>query len=480
MPEAEARAARYIELWGFKNTYAIGKHLAEKAVTGLAAKHGLPLVILRPSLVSAVAAEPYPGYAGNFAGQVGGAAAYLVGLYNDQPEAAASNGLSVWDVVPGDIVAHAVVAAAAAGAAPAARDFVTTTRAAPACLAVQQRQQQQQQEQAQEQQQQQQQAPMIVQVSSSCVYPLPFSHMFNAGMTWCAAHRRPFTLAWGRARAMSPGKQFNARAVAAAMRITTLKVSLLVWLLRRVGGRIGGRAMLRAAKIMEAGLKTFETINEPKYDLQLFFSAGALQRLEECLAPEERDDFRIVWRSPHAPLAGAEGAAAAKRVVVVSASASTSDGEEDGSGSGADADAAAALTAMLRAAAGGNSSGDGGAPALKAPVPPAALAPREFFAKAPGYGLAADQLIAPGDSVEVRRRKIAAAVAASRAGGWQLFMHNMVAYLWRTIYGRDVPAAVQLPAAKVAALLPHLTPEEAARAADVRHTFSAAVERAAA
>jgi hypothetical protein len=41
--------------------------------------------------------------AGNFAGQVGGAAAYLVGLYNDQPEAAATDGDSVWDVVPGEL-----------------------------------------------------------------------------------------------------------------------------------------------------------------------------------------------------------------------------------------------------------------------------------------------------------------------------------------------------------------------------------------
>ena len=62
--EAEARAAEYIELWGFKNTYALGKHLAEKAVVAHAAKRGVPLAIVRPSLVSAVGAEPYPGYSG--------------------------------------------------------------------------------------------------------------------------------------------------------------------------------------------------------------------------------------------------------------------------------------------------------------------------------------------------------------------------------------------------------------------------------
>jgi hypothetical protein len=153
VPEAEALAAKYIGLWGFKNTYAMGKHLAEKAVVGIQRDVGLPLVIVRPALVSGVAAEPYPGYSGNFAGQVGfprappgargfggwrleaprapsgaalrrsperpaceprltaplhptpqvgGAVAYMVGLYNDQPEAVASNGNSVWDVVPGE------------------------------------------------------------------------------------------------------------------------------------------------------------------------------------------------------------------------------------------------------------------------------------------------------------------------------------------------------------------------------------------
>ena len=104
MPEAEAEAlaAKYIDLWGFKNTYAMGKHLAEKAVVRLVGELRLPLAIVRPSLVSSVAAEPYCGYAGNFAGLVGGAAAYLVGFYNDQPEAAATNGDSVWDVIPGE------------------------------------------------------------------------------------------------------------------------------------------------------------------------------------------------------------------------------------------------------------------------------------------------------------------------------------------------------------------------------------------
>jgi len=44
-----------------------------------------------------------------------------VGLYNDQPSAAAVGGSSVWDFVPGDTVAHAIVATAAAVASAGAR-----------------------------------------------------------------------------------------------------------------------------------------------------------------------------------------------------------------------------------------------------------------------------------------------------------------------------------------------------------------------
>jgi thioester reductase-like protein len=61
---AAERAASCIDLWGFRNTYAFGKHLAEKALAAANQELGLPLAIVRPSLVSAVAAEPYPGYCG--------------------------------------------------------------------------------------------------------------------------------------------------------------------------------------------------------------------------------------------------------------------------------------------------------------------------------------------------------------------------------------------------------------------------------
>jgi len=65
---AAERAASYIELWGFRNTYAFGKHLTEKALGAINRELHLPLAIVRPSLVSAIAAEPFPGYCGGCCG----------------------------------------------------------------------------------------------------------------------------------------------------------------------------------------------------------------------------------------------------------------------------------------------------------------------------------------------------------------------------------------------------------------------------
>lgn len=182
---------------------------------------------------------PPPSPTGNFAGPVGAATAYLLGLYDDQPEAAAVCGSSIWDIVPGapralrggnlrpgdataharaavvalhdaaahceapplapsgahaesppptlsfppgDTVAHATIAAAAAAACPASRAYISTgSGRAPATAAA---------------------AgtetgslwgsaaavggPLIVQVATSCTYPVAAYKIFNdvSGERW--------------------------------------------------------------------------------------------------------------------------------------------------------------------------------------------------------------------------------------------------------------------------------------------------------
>lgn len=91
----------------------MGKHMSEQLVTRYQAKQQLPVAIVRPSLVSAIAGEPYPGYVGNWAGPIGAGAAMAIGMF-DCLESVASRPMGIWDIVPADMVASIILAAAAA------------------------------------------------------------------------------------------------------------------------------------------------------------------------------------------------------------------------------------------------------------------------------------------------------------------------------------------------------------------------------
>ncbi|KIY94228.1 Fatty acyl-CoA reductase 1 [Monoraphidium neglectum] len=112
---ANVRAQMYLDMWGFPNTYTLGKNLTEKLVAQFHAG-GLPVAIVRPSMVCGLAGAPYPGYSGSLAGPGGQALAQAVGLY-DTLDSFAMMPTNVWDVVPADMVAAAVVSTAAATSA---------------------------------------------------------------------------------------------------------------------------------------------------------------------------------------------------------------------------------------------------------------------------------------------------------------------------------------------------------------------------
>ena len=124
--DADMRALVYQRRWGFPNTYTLGKHLTEHLVASYQARHGLPVAIVRPSLVSAMAGAPCPGYAGNWAGCIGAGAAMAIGLF-DCLDSVASQPLGVWDIVPSDLVGSAIIAAAAAVAAGVAPSICSAT-----------------------------------------------------------------------------------------------------------------------------------------------------------------------------------------------------------------------------------------------------------------------------------------------------------------------------------------------------------------
>lgn len=138
--DANNRAQVLMKMWKFPNTYTMGKHMSEQLVTRYQAKQQLPVAIVRPSLVSAIAGEPYPGYVGNWAGPIGAGAAMAVGLF-DCLESVASQPMGIWDIVPADLVASSILAAAAAVSAGVAAAISRATKsgsiaAAPADAAV--------------------------------------------------------------------------------------------------------------------------------------------------------------------------------------------------------------------------------------------------------------------------------------------------------------------------------------------------------
>ncbi|GBF97474.1 hypothetical protein Rsub_10397 [Raphidocelis subcapitata] len=124
--DADRRADFYTHHWGFPNTYCLGKHLAEQMVYRTQKATGLPIAILRPSLVTGVAGLPWPGYCGNWAGPSGMGAAVAIGFFPSL-YAHAVDPYSVWDAVPGDLVASAILATAAAVAAGLQREIAAAT-----------------------------------------------------------------------------------------------------------------------------------------------------------------------------------------------------------------------------------------------------------------------------------------------------------------------------------------------------------------
>jgi hypothetical protein len=78
-------------------------------------------------------------------------------------------------------------------------------------------------------------------------------------------------------------------AVLAHRRSMGRRVRTIVALLRLVGRR-------REAKKLQVGYETFCVVNNSKTDKDLTFSTRALVALEAALAPEDSNDYLLVWR----------------------------------------------------------------------------------------------------------------------------------------------------------------------------------------
>jgi len=58
---ANLRAEGLLAQWNFPNNYTLSKHLAEYMVADYQQTFNMPVAIVRPTLISSVARDPYPG-----------------------------------------------------------------------------------------------------------------------------------------------------------------------------------------------------------------------------------------------------------------------------------------------------------------------------------------------------------------------------------------------------------------------------------
>jgi nucleoside-diphosphate-sugar epimerase len=58
---ANLRAEGLLAQWNFPNNYTLSKHLAEYMVADYQKYFNLPVAIMRPTLISSCARDPYPG-----------------------------------------------------------------------------------------------------------------------------------------------------------------------------------------------------------------------------------------------------------------------------------------------------------------------------------------------------------------------------------------------------------------------------------
>ncbi|CAD7696873.1 unnamed protein product [Ostreobium quekettii] len=247
---AESKAAAMMERWNFPNTYTFGKHLAEQLVADYHRKP-FPVCIVRPSLISSLAGDPYPGYVGNLAGGAGFTIAFAIGFF--EKYGAAYRADSIIDGVPGDIVSSVVLAAAASTATqPLNQD-----------------------------------EPAIFHACTSCSYPLSNGEMYAAAQQFFNANPPPYCLQGsypdlGRDYKPSPWLLWLAKSV------TWLKVCSLKYTLQLLG-------KTRAATRLYTGWRAWDFANQLRYDLNLFFSPENVRKLDAMLVEEERELVRCLW-----------------------------------------------------------------------------------------------------------------------------------------------------------------------------------------
>jgi HAD superfamily hydrolase (TIGR01490 family) len=99
---------------GWPDNYTFTKAMGERAVEGIAAEHGAPLSIVRPSIIESAYAHPFPGWIEGFKMAEPVILAYGRGTIPEFPGIPEG----IMDIIPADFVVNAMLAAAASPPEP--------------------------------------------------------------------------------------------------------------------------------------------------------------------------------------------------------------------------------------------------------------------------------------------------------------------------------------------------------------------------
>lgn len=249
--EATLKAEVLMNRFNYPNTYCLGKRFTEELVAGYFAR-GMPCCIIRPSLITGVERDPYPGYIGNLAGGAGFAISFAVGFF--EWNALDWTGSGVCDIVPGDIVSSVTIAAAASMAKSRVKE---------------------------------EEIP-VFHACTSTSYPISNGEMFTMGRWFFEKEPAPYCLLWGSYPQFPPSYKPNAWRVYLGKMITAAKVHMACWLMRYMGKD-------KLANRLYTGWKAWDFGNDARYDMNLFFSVNNVNKLDTMLVEEEKEDIRVMF-----------------------------------------------------------------------------------------------------------------------------------------------------------------------------------------
>eukprot|EP00775_Hariotina_reticulata_P007405 gene7405-7614_t len=257
--EADKQVAELMQRLNFNSTYAFGKYLTELLVDDTTVRPGVNNVIVRPSLISGLAGDPYPGFVTGYGGPGGYTMGYAAGFFQGVNSIAYRSDYMM-DLIPVDTVAALVIAggayAAAAHSTPAA---VTAAR-----------------------------PTTIFHAASAQSHPLTLRFVLETSAKFWSANPPPLVLPLTKYVTFQGKHMPTTLGIQLGRIISWCKIWVLGAVLRLLGKE-------REARLLSTAFKAFSVYNSPRYDRSIISSVDNVRQLMDAMAEAERDTWRCLW-----------------------------------------------------------------------------------------------------------------------------------------------------------------------------------------